>query len=69
MFLMCEDVDFSVCEAAIELMGRLAELKLLGREETAALEQLALALSPHVAIPVGALFRHSCHNAGGRYRC
>jgi hypothetical protein len=55
MFLMCEDIDFSVCEAALELMARLAELGLLGEEEVSALEELVLATDKAVGHPVGQL--------------
>ena len=49
---MCEDIDYSVCEAALELMTRLAELGLIGSEELQSLEVLVLAVNKSVAHPV-----------------
>ena len=52
MFLMCEDIDYSVCESAIELMARLTDFGLLDRDEIASLFELVFALNKQVAFPV-----------------
>ena len=53
MFLMCEDVDTSVCETAIEMMSRLYDRKLLTDVELAAVSELIFAVNKTISTAVG----------------
>ena len=52
MFLMCEDVDISVCETAIEMMSHLYDRKLLTDVELAAVSELIFAVNKTISTAV-----------------